>query len=759
MTLHARSTYRALISAAVLGSALGTAYAAPQVTLRALANSAPDALRVPAFQRTEFSIALSGGTGAYANPFDPEEIAVDATAVGPGGQTLRLPAFWYSPYQRQQSGDGGIRLAPVTGATPEWRLRIALPTPGLWKITVAAQDRTGLGRSAPLSLRVTPSPLPGFVHRAVGEGRRRYFQRDNGDPYFLVGENLCWASRQRGLADYDDWFADLRRVGANYTRLWMEPKAIESKSSGLGRYDLQNAAWFDEVLNLADRNGIACMLAFGTYGEFVTGGYFNEGKWPINPYNAANGGPVPAETPKAFFTNAEARKLYRRRLRYLIARYSAYTSVAFWELWNETAAPVAWCSEMSGYLKTNDPYRHLVTNSYSVGGDDAVWSLPTIDLTQTHRYGDEGSIRDTAGYLPSDAHDGDRFEKPHLLGEFGISWRGSDDRFDPHGQGTDLHNALWSATLTGEAGGAAIWWWDSYVHPKNLYHIFAGLAKFSRHIAWPNRDFQPISVPGARSADTGTSTLQDLVLTPGASWGAKSNGIVNIGRDGQTSGNGALLADLFGPAKPENRSTLTLSVDLAKPTYLRLRIGTVSDRADLRIQLDQRDLTHFPLETRPDSGADFTATRQYPEYGGIYQAVYNKDRRVLLPAGQHTITLENTVGDWVGIQSYTLEQSVTAALTPVRPLALQDRRTGETLVWYQDPESNWANDREGKRPTLFHGLQVHVPVTFPGRYLAEWWDTRSGTIVRRATVTAQTGAVSLAVPAFERDIALRLARP
>ena len=191
----------------------------------------------------------------------------------------------------------------------------------------------------------------------------------------------------------------------------------------------------------------------------------------------------------------EARALYRRRLRYLVARYSPETSLAFWEFWNETATPAPWVQEMAAYLKANDPYKHLVTNSYTTTGEAAVWNLPQIDLTQTHRYGDEGSVKDIAPLILDDARLHDGYKKPHLMGEFGISWRGDDSKFDPAGTATNLHNGLWASALTGNAGGAAIWWWDSYVHPKNLYSQFTGLAKFAATVDWPRRRFAPLALP------------------------------------------------------------------------------------------------------------------------------------------------------------------------------------------------------------------------------------------------------------------------
>ena len=437
-----------MVACTLLLICLPRAHAAPTVAVRPL--PAPG---LAVYGQAEWAVTLDQ---TYANPFDPDQIAVDAAFTGPKGQTVRVPGFWFQDFARQHNADGSETMTPQ--GAPEWRVRFCPPAPGRWRLTVSARDRSGVGTSPSLAFAVLPSKSPGFVRRTPGSAR--YLETDNGAACFLIGENVGWAGRA-GLGDYEAWFPSLSQAGGNYARVWLANRPLEHGQNGLGRYDLANAWYFDQVLALADRNHIHCMLALGTYGEFTTGGFFNEGQWPVNPYNTVNGGP--AKTPADFWTDPTARALYRRRLRYLVARYGSQTSIAFWELWNETDAPAPWVQEMAGYLKANDPNRHLVTNSYPTVGTADVWNLPEIDLTQTHRYGDEGSMKDVAPVILADAREHDRYPKPHLMGEFGISWRNSDAKFDPTGMATNLHNGLWAGALSGDAGGAMIWWWDNYV--------------------------------------------------------------------------------------------------------------------------------------------------------------------------------------------------------------------------------------------------------------------------------------------------------
>jgi len=168
---------------------------------------------------------------------------------------------------------------------------------------------------------------------------------------------MCWGGR-RGSFDYDDWLTPLAKAGGNWIRIWMSSWncALEwsreargdwrtGQYKGVGFHSLDNAWKLDTILDLAETNGVAVMLCLGTYGEFNTGGYFNEGQWKANPYNATNGGPCLMAAD--FWTDSAARKLYQQRLRYVTARYGSRTCIQSWEFWNEANAPAAWVGEMA----------------------------------------------------------------------------------------------------------------------------------------------------------------------------------------------------------------------------------------------------------------------------------------------------------------------------------------------------------------------------------------------------------------------------
>ena len=679
-------------------------------------------------------------------------VALEETRKG-APASVKSVGFLYTPYKRQAVGD---RIELVPDGEPRWRCRFAPSRSGIWTLSLLTFTGKDSGSAHVLTVSVLPGKNPGMIRRTPDNPR--YLQYASGAPYFIVGENVCW-SGQRGLIEYEEWFAALAKAGGNFARLWMAFSPIESKETGLGRYDAKNAAYFDEVLKIAQKHGIVCMLAFGTYGDLKDGGFFNEGKWSVNPYNAANGGPVLASDSESFFANEKAKAYYKKRLSYMINRYGAFQSLGFWEFWNEKGGDVRWFAEMARHLKANDPYKHLITNSDTSVGQPEVWQIPEMDFTQTHRYGDEGSIRDIAPGIGDDTRAHDVFNKPHLMGEFGISWRNPDAKFDEKGTATNFHNGLWSSAFSGAAGGASIWWWDNYIHPKNLYGTFTGLANFAKTVDWPRRQFAPVNIPAPMQDKNAPETFSDLVLSPTAPWGEKAKDAVTVTPSGGTTG-GVLLSVLFGTGKPEQRTVQVLNVNLPKPSRLTMRVLTVSQSGTLRVLVDGKLLEEFPFNAQPGAnnvaGKDFESAKQFPEYNNIYQTVFNRNRVVTLPAGKHVVTIENGAGDWMQIGSYTLANAQSSRYAPIRTYALCDKATGETLVWLQDPESNWQNDRDGKTLRPLSGVRVTLPMPAPGTYRAIWWDTRAGTIIRQTDF--KSAAPMLTVPTFTRDIALRVVR-
>ena len=146
------------------------------------------------WQRLEFQVT---NVPAATNPFDPENIRLDATFGLPSGRTMTVPAFWYQGYGRSLSG--GHENDTPTGS-PGWRLRFTPPEAGAYSLQVLILTN-GQPSGSPLSaaFNVPPGSAPsryGYVGIAPGN---RYFQTGDGQGAAAQGRERRLALRQRHL--------------------------------------------------------------------------------------------------------------------------------------------------------------------------------------------------------------------------------------------------------------------------------------------------------------------------------------------------------------------------------------------------------------------------------------------------------------------------------------------------------------------------------------------------------------------------------
>lgn len=717
----------------------------------------PDRMRLRTYETVEFDADIAA---TYDNPFDPEQIAVDADITAPGGSAVRVPGFYAAP-ARLVSEARGERI--LLAGKPGFRIRFTPSAPGTYAATLIVRNGLKTARTEPVRFTVTRSSNPGFVR--ISKRAPRYFARDDGTPFIAIGENVCWAQGSEPLKRYSEWMAGLGKAGGNWARLWLAynekgqewsatptPRPGAGAYLGLGKYALDNAWRLDEVVRLASANGVTLMFCLGTYGEFTEGGYFGEGMWISNPYNAKNGGPC--ETPQDFWTNEKARKLYKQRLRYLIARYAHAVDLFAWEFWNEVPpnpAQEKWVAEMAAYVKQHDPYNHLVSTTY---GNRAVWECHDIDFTMTHMYGQADSTADFTAQILSHIREHRQYGKPYLLAEFGIDWQAPDTKWDPNGNGINMHNGSWAALAGGSAGTAMVWWWDNYVHPKNLYPILTPVARFARAVDWQAEPLTPLNGVEISTAPGADETFKDLTVAGSVEWGMTPGTTFEVMHDGSVRG-GPVPMTLGSPTRSTPRelhSEVTWRLELERPTTVTLRLGQVCTRARMLIRVDG-EVRVDRLVTSGEPGADpWKASKKLEQYN-LWVSDYDEDIPLELPAGKHEITIANTEGDWFQIRLMTIPGYQSSRYPDVNAVGLSGERM--LLLWLHNRESTWKTAYAGKEPTTLSGLRVTVPVRTGGSWNVEWWDTWTGEVIRRETVEANAQSVVLRPPPLAKDVAVR----
>lgn len=699
----------------------------------------------------------------YDNPFDSDQISVDAKVTPEDAEPWVVPCVLVQPFTRTLA-DGAERLSP--GGPAEWQARLSFKTPGTYNVVISATDVSGSAESAPVTLTITeapsPNPLPkGEASRAGGSSgliRRsaddhRYFVTASGESFFLSGANVCWGNAA-GTYSYDTWLPHYAEAGCNFFRAWLSPAwftfGMNDKEGGFDRINLGNAWRLDYVLDVADAHGLYAMLCIDSF-NILRSNKGQYGAWEDSPYWRENGGPL--ENSNEYFTNETMLNAYRDRLRYLVGRYGWRANVFAWEFWNEvdiidhyrSEEVTAWHRDMANHLRAIDPWDHLITTSFArPPGDPAIDTLPEMDFVQTHHYG----ASDMAAVLDDDRRNkAAAAMKPHFHGEFGISHSGQTTaEVDP--AGIHLHNALWSSVGQEHAGTPMTWWWDSYVEPQNMYPVLAAFNRWTAGFDFIAQKPRRIAARIAYAPGTLPRDPDDALVRPDkASWDpAPFNQpmTARVSRDGVLTSDLSLSRLSHGRRNhPDLHNPVTFELDAPEQATFGVRVDGVSGHggAALEIRVDGE----VALQKEFADTDNVTDTMQ--QYDGVYE--------VPLTPGAHTVVVENTGNDWFYV-AYVIPWL--QGEPPLRVYGLQ----GETqaLVWVQNRAHRWsAATKEGFAPVAVEGATLQLNAWPEGRWQIERWDTVKGACVETAEAAAgNDGELAIALPPVAWDAAYRVLR-
>ena len=465
---------------------------------------------VAAFEKWERTVPVQP---RGLSPFDPDEISVVGVFTHSSGKQYRVPCFWFQDYTYAVAeAPRGERVTPA--GEPCFRVRFAPALAGEFRYHFEATTRAGTTVLAGGRLRAAPPKGRGPLRRA---GSHRYLQDARGRGVFLIGQNVAWSTDPAPLDDLRRYVGEMARSGQNFLRLWHCTWGLGFEHERTGRYDLARAWKLDRLLAAAETRGVYIMFCLGNAHDV------KEKKSPY--WRGLGGGAKGIARPEEFFTAPAARKAFRDRIRYAVARWGYSSALGVWELFNEMEYVVLgpldldssvrdkyfrpWLDEMAAHTRTWDAHGHLLSNSLAT---DRVWDgmnrMAWLDLVQHHAYLNAWDTDGAEKVLRTLAYVCD-YKKPYLLGEFGGAEAGvygaTENTVNLRDtRGVHLHNALWASALSGACGTPLAWWWDSYVRPRKLYGHYAALAAFLRGVRWLD--------PALRAEDLSTADARALAL-------------------------------------------------------------------------------------------------------------------------------------------------------------------------------------------------------------------------------------------------------
>jgi len=739
MKLRVYVRLAAAVAGMLLGISSGTG-AAPQVI----------PLNTPQlWQRLEFRIT---NAPVAANRFDPTQIRLDATFTLPSGRTMSVPAFWYQGYTRGLSG-GSEHLTPL--GTPEWRLRFAPPETGTYSVALSLQTNGQAAGSAVTTNFVVPTatapPGSGYVRVAAN---RQYFETGDGQALRLIGENAAWPGG-RGTYDYDDWFAAMQAAGENHARVWMCPWAfgIETDTNALTNYRLDRAWQLDYVMQLAEQRGIHLTLCLDYHGMFeVTPDYWGGNNyWPLNPYNATNGGPCVNQD--AFFTNTLARTTYEKRLRYLTARYGYSPNLLVWQFFNEidneyaylgAADVAAWHATVGAWLHTNDPFGHLVSTSLTGESDrPEIWTLAPLDFAAYHSYGEPSPALRLNAVAASFLQ---RYGKPVVIDEFGTDWRGWNRTNDLYLRG--FRQGLWGGALGGSAGTAMSWYWEN-LHSENDYPVYSALGAILNRTGWgrgtwTNVGFATSGVPPALVGALMPGGLPfNAALTLAPTWGGMPSGRLALPNPAAPGYSATTLNSFFhGIWHPDLKTPFQLSAWLTNSARLVMHLNSVSDGSVLVVRANGIELFRTNL---PNLDGGYNVNNEY-----------NLDLAVNLPAGNQLIQITNAGNDWFFLDWVRVEQILPAGYPgnwQPSPDAIGQRGPRETLLYVVAPGVSFPANATSASLPVAQGQTLRLTNWPAGNWFAEWYTPATAARLGSTQAAARNGTLTLPLPDFSEDLA------
>lgn len=443
-----------------------------------------------------------------------------------------------------------------------FRIRFAPPRNGVWKakIVIATANGTVEVSSSEFEFNVFENGNPGYMK--VG-ANKRYLTLNGStfipigcnamapetnsifDPEFAQKTHINWTglpgdafpcgesyryvtAKPRVYDKYKEVLIAMADNGANYFRTIMNPYSTEIEWKKLGDYTsrLSNAQEMDEILELAEDRDFYLQWNFQQHTVFKVdpGNTIWDWNRPDNLYcysDTTNGSVLAFLTGiNADNTPNDAKKHYKQRLRYILARWGYSTNISVFELVSEidqfgtniyhdhVPEFVNWMVEMATYVKSQYNGKiHLFTSCYAGKKDntDNAFNYPQFDLMSSNIYdSQQPSFSDhfnfnvskqmlndwelqtsyTKTLSPSTSYN----IKPLMFSEMDpIAAKSPLFNSTCGSHVEELKRSMWQSLFSGLAGGLS---WDTWYYPE-LYPSFLEMRNFVANVDFDGGAWHP----------------------------------------------------------------------------------------------------------------------------------------------------------------------------------------------------------------------------------------------------------------------------
>lgn len=314
------------------------------------------------------------------------------------------------------------------------------------------------------------APATGFVRR---EGNRLMLE---GESHYVAGANQYYLF-YKSQAMTDDVLQSAAALGLNVLRTWAfcdgewhDGHSLQPEPGVFNEASFKN---LDYAIYRAEQMGIRLVFslvnnwdAFGGMNAYV--------RWSKT-----------AKDHDDFYTNPEARALFKDYVTYVLGRTNTYTGRAYkdepgilmWELANEPriaksrdAELYAWIHEMAAHIKGIDAH-HLVSTGSEGDYDSDLYAThqsPFVDVVSFHLYPEDWGFSpdQTLAYIRKNTRIAkDELHKPVFCGEFG---------FRNKSQRDEIYRSWYETFQTEGIDGALFWLLSGRLENGSLYPDYDG---------------------------------------------------------------------------------------------------------------------------------------------------------------------------------------------------------------------------------------------------------------------------------------------
>jgi len=677
--------------------------------------------KVSKYEKLELLIGV--GT-QYENPFDPDEVDLTVLLETPAGERIALPAFYCQDYQRRKLEQGRGRTNwyyPIGEGT--WKARFAPMQTGSYAARASLTDRNGTIKSNTVRFECTASGKKGFLR--AGQNDPRFLEFTEGEPFFAIGQNLAFIGETQyvNLTRAEQIFAQLSRNGANFLRIWTccedWAMAIEARKSAWDRsWSRRKSIITPAPGSESDANPRKCVKIQGDDGASLT----------VDPSH-----PVALRPNTRYILTGQFVASGPVGLRVNVGRGDEKAPFE--------AAPKGQWQKFTREFVTGENDFWLGRIVLSLAGSGTVWL-------------DDLSLKEAAGGA-------------ELLWEADVNRpvRGFYNQIDcfmldqlveaAERNGIylmlcaitrDLYMKSLSDTKSSEYAQAIE---DA---KKFMRYAVARWGYSTSVAAWEYFNEMDPGKPTDRFYDEVGTYLEQIDiyrhLRTTSTWHPSARDCRHARLD---------IGQLHHYMRPETKEDFKdeVAVVIAKTQFLREHapnkpaligeFGLATPKWGLSDHMKQdREGVHFHNSLWASAFAGASGTAMFWWWDQL-------DRQ---NAYHHYRPLAAFLAD---VSFAGLKQLRAKTSGDIRPLGYQGNDCA--YVWLFNPEATWWNLVVEKRPPAqIKDVTIEVQGLQPGNYRVEWWDTYEGRIIKKESISARGGSLTLMVPPFGRDIACKIVR-